>query len=67
MKKLAAIVAVALIFAASSTYAQTFLACPERDYSCQLKAAAKALEADPKNPENYYNMGLVFQRSGNHK
>lgn len=42
-------------------------ACDPRDYSCQLKAATKALKADPRNPENYYNIAQIFQRSGNHK
>jgi tetratricopeptide (TPR) repeat protein len=40
--------------------------CPEKDYKCQLDVRMKALQADPKNPENYYNLGVVFQRSGNH-
>src|SRR5687768_14861653 len=41
--------------------------CGARDYKCQLDAAMKALQADPKNPENYYNIGLIFQKSGAHK
>ena len=48
------------------TLAQTW-GCPERDYKCQLDGRMKALQADPKNPENYYNVGLVFQRAGAHK
>ena len=55
-----------LALCASSIAAQNF-GCPERNYSCQLAAVRKALEADPKNPENYYNVALVFQRSGNHE
>jgi tetratricopeptide (TPR) repeat protein len=57
---------IAIILAAPIA-AQTFPGCGERDYSCQLNAAMKALEADPKNPENYFNVGLVLQRSGAHK
>jgi tetratricopeptide (TPR) repeat protein len=41
--------------------------CGERDFKCQLDGRMKALQADPKNPENYYNLGIVFQRSGAHK
>ena len=41
--------------------------CGERDFKCQLDNRMKALEADPKNPENYYDIGIVFQRSGAHK
>lgn len=40
--------------------------CPEKDFKCQLDSRLKSLQADPKNPENYYNLGLVFQKSGNH-
>ena len=40
--------------------------CGERDFKCQLDSRMKALQADPKNPENYYNLGIVFQRSGAH-
>jgi tetratricopeptide (TPR) repeat protein len=40
--------------------------CGERDFKCQLDSRMKALQADPKNPENYYNVGIVFQRSGAH-
>lgn len=49
-----------------SVSAQTW-GCPERDFKCQLAVVSKALQANPKDPENYYNMGLVFQRSGAHK
>ena len=41
--------------------------CPDKDYTCQLAAAQKALAADPKNPENYYNVGFVMQKAGAHK
>jgi tetratricopeptide (TPR) repeat protein len=65
MNKLA-IIFIATVLA-SPVFTQTLPVCPERDYSCQLNAAMKTLEADPKNPENYYNLGLVLQRGGNHK
>ena len=41
--------------------------CAERDFKCQLDGRMKALQADPKNPENYYDVGIVFQRSGAHE
>lgn len=50
----------------SSVSAQTW-GCAERDFKCQLEGRMKALKDDPKNPENYYDIGLVFQRSGSHK
>lgn len=50
----------------SSASAQTW-GCPERDLKCQLDGRMKALKDDPKNPENYYDLGIVFQRSGAHK
>ncbi|MBP6003853.1 MAG: tetratricopeptide repeat protein [Pyrinomonadaceae bacterium] len=50
---------------ALSTQAQTW-GCGERDFKCQLDSRMKALQADPKDPENYYNLGIVFQRSGAH-
>jgi tetratricopeptide (TPR) repeat protein len=60
-------VAASLAVAFSPVCAQTFPGCSEQDYNCQLKAAMKALEADPKNAENYYNVASVLQRSGAHK
>lgn len=41
--------------------------CGDRDFKCQLDGRMKELQTDPKNPENYYNLGIVFQRSGAHK
>jgi tetratricopeptide (TPR) repeat protein len=41
--------------------------CGERDFKCQLDNRMKALQDDPKNPENYYDLGIVFQRSGAHE
>jgi tetratricopeptide (TPR) repeat protein len=38
--------------------------CPAKNYKCQLDALTRALQANPKDPENYYNIGLVFLRSG---
>ncbi|MFN0139494.1 MAG: tetratricopeptide repeat protein [Pyrinomonadaceae bacterium] len=61
---------IALIFCFFVTvlqgYGQTW-GCPEKDYKCQLDVRMRALQSDPKNPENYYNLGIVFQRSGAHK
>lgn len=58
--------AVVIILAGLSAQGQTW-GCGERDFKCQLNGRMKALEADPGNPENYYNLGIVFQRSGAHK
>lgn len=41
--------------------------CAPKDYKCQLDTVLKAMKANPKEPENYYNMGIVFQRMGSHK
>ena len=54
------------MLACSIVNAQTW-GCGERDYKCQMDGRMKALEADPKNPENYYNIGIVFQRTKAHK
>jgi tetratricopeptide (TPR) repeat protein len=42
-------------------------ACGEKDYRCQMNELLAALKADPKNPENYYNFGRFYQKTGNHK
>jgi len=55
-----------LFLLALPVYSQTW-GCPESDFKCQLDNRMKALQADPKNPENYYDLGLVYQRSKNHK
>ncbi len=48
-----------------TNFAQTW-GCPERDYKCQLDVRLKALQANPKDPENYYNLGIVYSRAGAH-
>lgn len=55
-----------LFLLVSTGYGQSW-GCPERDFKCQLDVRMKALKADPKNPENYYDLGIVFQRTGAHK
>ena len=42
-------------------------ACGEKDYRCQMNELSAALKADPKNPENYYNFGRFYQKTGSHK
>lgn len=60
------IVAISIVtLAVLSAQGQTW-GCGDRDFTCQLDGRMKALQADPKNPENYYNLGIVFQRSGAH-
>lgn len=66
MNRLLSLAGLLILLGASSVYAQTW-GCNERDFKCQLDVRMKALQADPKNPENYYNLGIVFQRSGAHK
>ncbi|MBK8466276.1 MAG: tetratricopeptide repeat protein [Chloracidobacterium sp.] len=66
MNRLGLIITSTLLLLGSSSYAQTW-GCGERDFKCQLDGRMKAFEDDPKNPENYYNIGIVFQRSGAHK
>ena len=59
------LIGVFVALACSVANAQTW-GCGERDYKCQLDGRMKALAADPKNPENYYDIGIVFQRTKNH-
>lgn len=66
MNRLFAVVLSILTLAVFSAHGQTW-GCGERDFKCQLDSRMKALRADPKNPENYYDLGIVFQRSGAHE
>lgn len=43
-----------------------YFGCGKQDYRCQIDALTRSQKEDPKNPENYYNMGVVFQRAGAH-
>lgn len=61
------LVGLPILVLAVASYSQTYPGCGEKDYRCQLDAATKALQADPSNPENYYNIGLIFQKAGAHK
>ena len=56
-----------LLLTASSTYPQTSPACGEKDYKCQLDAAVRAQQADPKNPEGYYKVAIILQKAEAHK
>lgn len=66
MKRIALLALSLLMLSAFTASAQTW-GCGERDLKCQLDSRMKALQEDPKNPENYYNLGIVFQRNGSHK
>src|SRR5690242_2258341 len=66
MKILPALLGCLLLLAPSTTRAQTW-GCPEKDYTCQLGRLMRALQDDPKEPGNYFNIGLVFQRMGDHE
>ena len=61
------IFAIVSLSAAAVAQKEETWGCAARDYKCQLDGRMKALQADPKNPENYYNIGLVFQRAGAYK
>ncbi len=65
--KRASILLISLIFLLCSTASFAQVKCGENDLKCQLDAAMAALKADPKNPENYYNVAYVFQKSGSHE
>jgi tetratricopeptide (TPR) repeat protein len=65
MKTLILFFACILLATAATGYGQTF-GCAERDYECQLGWAFAALQDDPDDPENLYNIGLVYQRMGDH-
>ncbi|HRI04030.1 MAG TPA: tetratricopeptide repeat protein [Pyrinomonadaceae bacterium] len=62
MKRIGLFFACFLFLLVPTVSAQSW-GCPERDYKCQLDVVSKALKDDPKNPENYYNIGIVLQRS----
>jgi tetratricopeptide (TPR) repeat protein len=66
MNRFFAVAMSVLTLAVLNAQGQTW-GCGERDFKCQLDGRMKALQADPKNPENYYNVGIVFQRSGAHE
>lgn len=66
MKSPIIIVAFIVLAAFSNASAQTW-GCGERDYKCQLDGRLKALKDDPKNAENYYDIGIIFQRTRNHE
>src|SRR5688572_18251521 len=65
MKNLLLPFAFVLAFA-SASFAQTW-GCAANDLKCQLDGRMKALQADPKDPENYFNVGLVLIRSRAYK
>lgn len=41
--------------------------CPSADYDCQIAEYSKALKADPRNIEAYYDLALAFQNKGRFK
>ena len=59
-----------LVFGCLVFLASTFAAfgqapaCAATDYLCKITALNKAMQADPKDPENYYNLALAYQNSG---
>jgi len=68
MNKLAIVfIAGVVALGASPVFGQKFFGCAEKNYRCQLDGAMKALEANPKDPDGYYHLAMVWQRSGNHQ
>jgi tetratricopeptide (TPR) repeat protein len=68
MKNLPLSLAALFLFAVSaSSQAVETWGCDVKDYKCQLDVRMRALNENPKDPENYYNLGIVYQRSGAHK
>lgn len=55
-----------IVLIAAVGEAQTW-GCGAKDYKCQLDVRMKALKDNPKDPENYYNLGIVLQRTNAHK
>lgn len=62
MFRMVVLIAGVFLFAALPGKAQTW-GCGEKDYKCQLDVRMKALQDNPKDPENYYNLAIVFQRA----
>ena len=58
-----------VLFLACSNYisAQTPAPCADTDSVCKINTLLKKIQADPKEPENYYNLGLAYQKAGNYK
>lgn len=65
--KRSSILLISLVFLLCSTASFAQVKCGENDFKCQLDAAMAALKADPKNPENYFNLSSIFQKSGSHE
>lgn len=66
MRRLLVLALCIMSLAVLSAQGQTW-GCGDRDFKCQLDGRMKALQTDPQNAENYYNLGIVFQRTSAHK
>jgi tetratricopeptide (TPR) repeat protein len=42
-------------------------ACGEKDYRCRLNVLLAHIQANPQDIEAYYDVGVLFQQTGNHK
>lgn len=55
-----------ILLPAFTAYGQA-VKCGEKDYSCRLKVLMAHIQANPKDIEAYYDVGILFQQTGNHK
>jgi tetratricopeptide (TPR) repeat protein len=65
MKTLLVLFVCLFLIPATNSFGQTF-GCPVNDYNCQLGRALRAFQDNPDDPENTYNIGMVYQRAGDH-
>lgn len=67
MRSFVALFSLVLTLAISQAVVSQTPPCAETDYKCRLAAAEATLKKDPKNPDNYYNIALIFQQFGDFK
>ena len=68
MKKLSTFFSFVLIaFSSLGVMGQAAAPCADTDNVCKINTILKKIQTDPKEPENYYNLGLAYRRSGNFK
>ncbi len=67
MRSIVVLFSVVLMLAVSQSVFSQTPPCAETDYKCRLAAAEALLKKEPKNPDNYYNVALIFQQMGDFK
>lgn len=55
-----------ILLPAMTAHAQP-AACGEKDYRCRLKVLLDRVQANPKDIEAYYDLGVLFQQTGGHE